>query len=75
MVCELRTLERRRGPQGKDVIDHERLAGAHDDYLNALALAAVTAVAGRGTEPAILWGAEFGDYASARQRALGEVEG
>ena len=39
---ELQCLERRTRAGGKDVVDHPR--GGHDDYANALALAAVASV-------------------------------
>jgi hypothetical protein len=42
MLRELATLERRVRPGGKPQIDHPR--GGHDDYINALALAAYSAV-------------------------------
>jgi len=35
LLCELRGLERRRGPSGKDRVDHA--PGSHDDRANALA--------------------------------------
>ncbi len=40
LIRELRMLERRPQAGGKDRVDHPR--GRHDDYANALALAAVT---------------------------------
>jgi hypothetical protein len=43
LIRELRRLERRPQPGGKDRIDHPR--GLHDDYANALALAAAQASA------------------------------
>jgi len=45
LVRELKLLERRPQPGGKDRVDHPR--GQHDDYANALALAAATARQGR----------------------------
>jgi len=41
MIRELKNLERRPSPGGKDKVDHPK--GLHDDYSNALSLAAVTA--------------------------------
>lgn len=41
MIRELALLERRPSPGGKDVVNHPR--GGHDDYANALALAATYA--------------------------------
>lgn len=74
LVRQLKLLERRPQRGGLVVVDHPR--GGHDDRANVLCLAVALAVGGQArTEPAILWGGEFGDYASARQRALGEVEG
>jgi hypothetical protein len=45
LIRELRRLERRPHPGGKDRIDHPR--GLHDDYANALALAAAQASAAK----------------------------
>lgn len=41
LIRELRLLERRARPGGKTIVDHPR--GGHDDYANALALAAARA--------------------------------
>ncbi len=46
---ELQCLERRTRAGGKDIVDHPR--GAHDDYANVLALAAVSAVSAATYEP------------------------
>jgi hypothetical protein len=38
LTRELKTLERRPRPAGRTIVDHPR--GGHDDYANALSLAA-----------------------------------
>lgn len=55
LVRELRNLERRTRPGGKDAVDHPR--GQHDDHANVLALAAAESTrAGRVTELKIVGG-------------------
>jgi hypothetical protein len=48
LLRELRGLERRRGPSGKDRIDHR--PGEHDDLANAVAIAAYMGGAARSTK-------------------------
>jgi hypothetical protein len=43
LTRQMRLLERRRGTQGKDIVDHP--VGAHDDRVNAAALAVAAALA------------------------------
>jgi hypothetical protein len=52
LLRELRGLERRRGPSGKDRVDHR--SNAHDDLSNACAGAAVL-VARWAAEPGLFW--------------------
>jgi hypothetical protein len=55
LLAELRMLERRRGPSGKDRVDHP--GGRHDDRANAVAgLAHVLLGRRRGPTPADLYG-------------------
>jgi hypothetical protein len=70
---QLVQLERRVACGGRDSIDHA--PNAHDDLCNSACGVLLLAAQRRRSEPAFFWGGEFGDYASARQRALGEVEG
>lgn len=67
LLRELRTLERRPRPGGKTLVDHPH--GGHDDYANALALAAtacgeVLTPAGGSVEP------DLGSYHSERRPSL-----
>ena len=56
MLRELRGLERRRGPSGKDRVDH--VAGAHDDRANSLAgVAHLLLGRSRGVSASDLYGA------------------
>ena len=54
MLRELRGLERRRGPSGKDSITHR--SGEHDDRANVIALANYVAGAARSTKGRIGFG-------------------
>ena len=58
---------------GCDSIDHA--PNAHDDLCNSACGVLLLAAQRRRSEPVFFWGGEFGDYASARQRALDEAEG
>jgi len=53
LLRELRELERRRGPSGRDRVDHR--PGAHDDLANAVA-GVCHLLAGPALEPPMLWG-------------------
>jgi hypothetical protein len=52
MIRELAMLERRPRPGGKDVVEHPR--SGHDDYANALALAAAYASTKKRADPAFI---------------------
>lgn len=56
LLRELRGLERRRGPSGRDRVDHR--PGAHDDRANAVAGALSLVAAARGvvSNRTVLWG-------------------
>jgi hypothetical protein len=56
LLRELRMLERRRGPSGKDRVDHPKGSGSHDDRANVVAGLASELLAGsRGLTPAMLY--------------------
>lgn len=53
LLRELRGLERRRGPSGRDRVDHMR--GAHDDVANAAAGALAMAAREGGSSRIVIW--------------------
>jgi hypothetical protein len=55
LARELKQLERRPRAGGKTLVDHPAGAAYHDDYANALALAAVQAMRSRRRLPAGFW--------------------
>jgi hypothetical protein len=59
LLRELRNLERRPSPGGRDRVDHPR--GQHDDYANALALAAVMARGAADATASLNWAAAQDD--------------
>src|SRR5262249_54353889 len=54
LIRELRNLERRPSQGGRDKVEHPR--GQHDDYANALGLAAAIARGAEGSFPPLVWG-------------------